>query len=701
MSKIGRSPYFRTVSLLFAGLIVLVCSTYYVLDYTVDRLVMKDAETEAYGWADYLAKNLTDIEQITAGAEPSQASRTFIENARSIGDVFLFKLFDPEGRLRLISDELDKGRSDNPNLAKHNPRAAQVLATGQAHTAVKEGKRPKRRPLYAETYVPVIKDGRTVAIVEVYMDQTGDRNLIRSQFAAGVLTLMLITGLAFGVPATAFYLRTRQKVMADERIHFLAHHDAMTTLMNRSNFIETLTGHLSDSWRYDACIAVHYIDLDHFKTVNDSLGHDVGDQLLGIMADRLRSITRDDDLAARFGGDEFVIAQFNVESAQDSEAFAQRAIKVLGQPTTVGDHDIVTTVSIGTATAPEDGTDAVSLLKHADTALYKAKADGRNRHRLFNPEMYRQLHERRRLERAIRTAIQNDGFDLHFQPLFDIEGSRLTGFEALLRLPNGENGFIPPNSFVPLAEEMGLISQIGKWVLMQACTVASEWPEYLPVAVNLSPEQFKDEGVVGAVSEALTTSGLAPSRLELEITEGLLMQNTDAVMEQLDALKQLGVAIVMDDFGTGYSSLSYLWRFPFDKIKIDRSFISAATESDPNLANILQTIVSLGHLLNMRVTAEGVETVDQATLLKQLACDQLQGFLFGRPMPRSEAALVVLRDIAAANSDGGEGRPAPKDGFVSGPDSTESEATERKAAEQRIKDALRPLVRERLKALGS
>lgn len=660
LSKKSESTHIRTALILVTSLALLVFSTYHVLNYSVDQLVRKDAESQARSWANYLASSLIDIEQIAAGSAPSPASKTFIKNAKSIGDVFRFKLFNGQGRVRLVSDELDRVKTSNPNLARHNPLAARVLSSKQAFTAVKEGIPPERPLLYAETYVPIIKDGQTVAIVEVYVDQTANQQRVRSQFAVSAIALMVITILGFGIPATALYFRTRQKSAADERIHFLGHHDVMTSLINRANFTEKLSEKLSGSRQGDAYTAVHYINFDHFKKLNDLFGHHVGDEFLGIAANRLRAIVRDGDLVSRFGSDEFAVAQFGVESPEDAESFADRALMVLGQPTTASDHDITTTASIGIAIAPRDGKEAISLLKNADTALYKAKSDGRNRHRLFNPEMNQELEARRNLERAIRTAVENNGFDLYFQPLYDIKRSKLMGFEALLRLPDGENGFIPPDRFIPIAEEMGLILQIGEWVLMRACSVASDWPEHLTVAVNLSPEQFKGEGVFDAVSKALNASGLSPSRLELEITEGLLMEDSKAVMKQLEALKQLGTAIAMDDFGTGYSSLSYLWRFPFDKLKIDRSFMPSAGDADPNVVSILSTIVALGHSLNMQVTAEGVEYIDQALLLKKLGCDRVQGFLFGRPMPQGEVALLVLQDFTSTNQDAIGSQPLPK-----------------------------------------
>jgi len=309
------------------------------------------------------------------------------------------------------------------------------------------------------------------------------------------------------------------------------------------------------------------------------------------------------------------------------------------------EQSIIATVSVGVALAPDDGNDPERLLKSADLALYKAKADGRNCIRFFQPEMDAELLARSKLEKTIREALLHDRFELHYQPLFEISARRLTGFEALIRLPAEDGTFIPPLVFIPVAEELRLIDQIGAWVLQEACRTAITWPENLTVAVNLSPAQFSAGNVSAVVAAALNEAGLAPHRLELEITETLLLRDSAAVMAELQALKAMGVSIVMDDFGTGYSSLSYLWRFPFDKIKIDRSFMQGFEGSGRDAKTIVKTIIALGRELNMRVTVEGVETAAQAAFLDKVDGDQAQGYFFGRPVPASEVSARILADF--------------------------------------------------------
>jgi predicted signal transduction protein with EAL and GGDEF domain len=356
-------------------------------------------------------------------------------------------------------------------------------------------------------------------------------------------------------------------------------------------------------------------------------------------------VTRASDIVARLGGDEFVIVQTGVKHKEEAEDLARRLTAAVTAQTTLREQTIIATVSVGVALAPADGTEPERLLKSADLALYKAKADGRNCTRFFSREMDAELQARFKLERIIRDAVLHDRFELHYQPLFQISERRLIGFEALVRLPGEDGTLIAPLVFIPVAEDLRLIDKIGAWVLREACRAAATWPENLTVAVNLSPAQFFAGGISDVVAVALKEAGLAPHRLELEITESLLLGNSEAIMSELRTLKAMGVAIVMDDFGTGYSSLSYLWRFPFDKIKIDRSFMQAFEKSNRDAKTVVKTIIALGRELNMRVTVEGVETATQAAFLDTVDGDQVQGFFFGRPVPAREVSATILDDF--------------------------------------------------------
>jgi diguanylate cyclase (GGDEF)-like protein len=488
-------------------------------------------------------------------------------------------------------------------------------------------------------------DRQPIAIVAAYIDQTEQRDNVYRAFLFAAIFLCLTTGLSFAIPMVAWLRRTREKQQADRRIRFLAHHDVLTGLANRAQFTEKMDGAVAAASLRGGGIAVHFIDLDHFKEVNDRLGHDAGDFLLKTFAERLRAGTRIEDTVARLGGDEFVVIQSNVHCKQQAEEFAGRLASALRNPIDFKGDAIVATSSMGIAVAPEDGVTSERLLKCADLALYAAKADGRDCVRLFQPEMDAALQARIELERTLRDAVANERFLLHYQPVFEVAASHhLRGFEALLRLPRGDGTLIPPMEFIPAAEDLRLIGEIGTWVLREACRKAATWPDHVTVAVNLSPAQFELGNVSAIVAAALSDAGLAAHRLELEITETLLLGNSEAILAELLTIKAMGVAIAMDDFGTGYSSLSYLWRFPFDKIKIDRSFMSGLGTSGRDAGTVMKTIIALGHELDMLVTVEGVETAQQAAFLSGTDADLVQGYFFSRPMPEPEIAAVLAAD---------------------------------------------------------
>ena len=429
-----------------------------------------------------------------------------------------------------------------------------------------------------------------------------------------------------------------------ERITRLAHYDVLTGLPNRLSFLQALSGAWDAKGRTAGC-AVLCLDLDHFKGVNDSLGHPIGDALLVEAARRLRACVGETGLVTRLGGDEFAVVVRDQPAPAELGVLAQAIVDALSQPYELNDHHVSIGASVGIAVAPADADDADTLLKNADLALYRAKGDGRGAYRFFEATMDLWAQERRALEIDLRSALKNDELKLFFQPLIGAKAHEITGFEALLRWQHPRRGVVGPDDFIECAEQWGLICKIGEWVLNEACRQAASWPSNLKVAVNLSPNQFAAGDLVEQVRTALRASGLDPARLELEITEGLLLRDTPGTLAQLQALKDLGVRIAMDDFGTGYSSLAYLWRFPFDKIKIDRTFI-AEMSGNPAIADILRTITLLGRTLNLEVTAEGVETAEQALILEDMRCDHFQGYLFGRPMPIADIPGFLLENTA-------------------------------------------------------
>jgi diguanylate cyclase (GGDEF)-like protein/PAS domain S-box-containing protein len=433
---------------------------------------------------------------------------------------------------------------------------------------------------------------------------------------------------------------------AEAQISHMARHDPLTDLPNRTLFREQME-HALSSVRRDEQLAVLFFDLDHFKQVNDYFGHSVGDDLLKAVAQRLRECVRGTDTIARLGGDEFAVVQVGTHS-QPTEAalLASRLVDVISAPYDLDDQRVVIGASVGVSIAPVDSSDPDQLMKNADMALYRAKADGRGTYRFFEPEMDARARARRLLELELRAALTNGEFELYFQSINDLHAHNIIGFEALVRWNHPTDGMIPLTKFLPLAEETGLIVPLGEWVLRKACSEAAGWSKDVRVAVNLSPAQFKSRNLATAVALALSASGLRPDRLELEITEVVLVHDSEATLATLHILRGLGVTISMDDFGTGYSSLSYLRSFPFDRIKIDPSFVHQLATRGDSMA-IVRAVTGLGKSLGIITTAGGVDTPEQLALLRLEGCAEVQGQLFGPPRPAAEVEELLSKSAAA------------------------------------------------------
>src|SRR3984885_3214253 len=439
------------------------------------------------------------------------------------------------------------------------------------------------------------------------------------------------------------------------RSQYLAYHDSLTGLGNRLLFKEQLEEALKDVSVTPHPLAVLFLDLDGFKAVNDTLGHSVGDLLLKSVAAKLRDILPRTDRIARLGGDEFAILQMSAAQPASSIALAEKIIEIICQPHDIDGHDVTVGASIGVAVAHPGDTNTETFLKSADLAMYSAKADGRGTYRMFDPEMDAIVQTRRLLERDMRTALAQDGFRLYYQPLVNLQTKKVTAFEALMRWEHPERGAVPPSEFIPVAEEMGLIVQLGEWALRQACAEAMEWPGDICISVNLSPLQFSKGNLVSTVVSALASSGLSAARLELEITESVLLEKSERNIAILNQLRDLGVRISMDDFGTGYSSIGYLRSFQFDKIKIDQSFVRDLLVDEGSLA-IVRAIAGLGVSFGMTTTAEGVETEEQMRCLNLEGCIEVQGYLYSRPVPAHEIN-DLLASLAGRRLQLGDHRP--------------------------------------------
>ncbi|WP_456667920.1 bifunctional diguanylate cyclase/phosphodiesterase [Bradyrhizobium sp. USDA 3240] len=435
---------------------------------------------------------------------------------------------------------------------------------------------------------------------------------------------------------------------SEAKITHMAQHDALTDLPNRVLLKEWMERALSGARCGGPSLAVLMLDLDRFKDVNDTLGHPAGDALLKSVAARLRRCVSDTTLVARLGGDEFAVIDYVTDPVTEAGVLAERIRKALSEPIDLGDHRVTTTTSIGIAIAPRDGTDSDEVLRSADLALYSAKSGGRGSFRFFEPELDRQLQTRRSLERDMRSALANGEFELHYQPFINVASGETCGFEALLRWHHPQRGMVSPAQFIPLAEETGLIVPLGEWVLRTACAEAGKWPDDLKIAINLSPVQFRSPELVPVIVHALASSGVSPDRLELEVTETAIIQDSEAVFAALSQLHDLGVRIALDDFGTGYSSLSFLQKFPFDKVKIDRSFVSELAGATDESRRIARAIVRFAVSLGKTTTAEGVETREQLDILRADACVEVQGFHFSPAVQSEKVAQMIGWRISAA-----------------------------------------------------
>jgi len=612
----------------------------------VEGLLKKNAQQAAMSVAEYFGRNLPGIEGIMGGGATSSEAQAFIAAGLEAKNVKVFRLYSPTGKLVLDTRLLEAGQAGEGELGSHNPDALVAIRAKRPFVSLETEFEDGEKEFIAETYVPVLRNGAVIGGAEVYINQTALAAQFRQGFAWASAIIALLAAVGFAAPAYGFHLRSRQKVAADENVRYLASHDALTGLANRVTFASRLSDGLEAARVNNQLVALHFVDLDFFKEVNDQHGHEFGDDVLRAVAARMKATVRKGDIVSRFGGDEFVIAQFGIADYQQLAAATARIVKLFKEPLRIRDREIVVTASVGTSVSAPDVMAANQLIVNADTAVYVVKSRGRNGHCFFETRFDEENRKRQALEALVRDAVARQRFELHYQPVVRLAEGRLKGFEALLRLRDGNGNLVSPTEVIPVAEETGLIEEIGSWVLEEACAAAASWPADLQVSVNLSAAQFRRRSIANATRAALMVSGLAPGRLLLEITESLLLSETDAVIEQLQDLKALGVSIVMDDFGTGYSSLSYMLKFPFDRIKIDKSFVQEIRPGNESTRTVVQTIVAMGHTLRMNVTAEGVETYAQAQALLDMQCDDAQGYLFAKPMPATDIPALLMKSFA-------------------------------------------------------
>ena len=547
-----KSATARSVFVAVLGMLALGSAVFFGIGWAVDKAVSVDAERKARDWAHYFIGEMPALDQLIAAGRPDATQLAVIATAETVGDVFRFKLFDREGRTTLVSDEAAYVKEGA--TYEHSAKAAAVLETGVSNISLNDGAGKKNRPpLYVEAYVPIVDEqGQARGVVEVYIDQTQTAALFKTTFTTLAAGLAIAAALMFGMPTLAYLLRSRQAAEAKRHVEYLAHYEPMTGVLNRASFTDRLSEALAQRQAGEQ-LAIVFLDVDDFKAINDTHGHEAGDEFLKHVARCILRLCGDDDIVARPGGDEFTLA-LRGRSADEVTEVVERLMRAVGEPLVIRGKSISGRISSGIYMVDRP-TDMADAMHRADVALYQSKVDGKNTYRLFCDSMEDAMRARWALEQQVREAVENESFELYYQPLLRADTGACTGFEALLRLPDGQGGHVPPAIFIPVLESMGFINQVGKWVIEQAAATAATWPSHLTVSVNLSVRQFHGGTLVGQVKHALAQSGLKSSQLELEVTESMLMENTESVAGQLKELRALGVSIAMDDFGTGYSSL--------------------------------------------------------------------------------------------------------------------------------------------------
>jgi diguanylate cyclase (GGDEF)-like protein len=586
---------------------------------------------------------------LIAGERSPQVTAAIIGAVKPIGTVVRFSLFDKNGVLRAGTEFLRRGYLIAPDAAARNQKAVAVLATGNIDFRLREGGGASLPRYYADITIPLLNGDRTIGVLSVVTDETETWPGLFEQFRNVLLQVVALIAAAFGIPLYMYLNKSGQLARTAVKLRQTTQYDELTDCLNRATFTRIMQDLIDSSSARGLSVAVHFIDLDRFKDINESMGHATGDEVLKATAQRLRRLVGTRERLARLGADEFAICQpYYVNSPHVVTELANDIVKAMATPLELDGRKIQVGVSAGYSCHPRDGSTVPELMRAADIAIHKAKEKSRGRAVAFDPSMETERQRRQQIEERMREALVEGDFDIHFQPLYEAASIRLRGFEALLRLSGHDGVPISPVEFIPIAEEVGLIGDIGLWVLRESCRMARQWPADLVVSVNLSPVQFAaGHDMAAQVRDVLAWSELPPQRLELEVTESVLIADTDKVLAQLHAIKALGVSVALDDFGTGYSSLSYLWRFPFDKLKVDKSFMRDLEVEGSKSREILSTIIALGKVLDLKVTAEGVETEQQAAVLRDLNCDLVQGFLYGRPMRAIDVATVVLRELSA------------------------------------------------------
>ncbi|MEO0679961.1 MAG: bifunctional diguanylate cyclase/phosphodiesterase [Pseudomonadota bacterium] len=606
--------------------------------WTTEQALIRYAERNSQGWVEYLQTEMPNLEELLEGRPPDARQRVVIYFASAIGDAISFRLYDANGAPALDSDH---ALLDGPRLPDARPDAWLAVEEGRTFVNLLRGRETAGGPdVAAQVALPLFDvDGRRIGSAHLVLDMSASSASMGAILLRTGAGLTALVALAFLGPALGWHVIRGRARRAEDAVRRLAEQDPLTGLINRKGFVAAAEALRRSEEGPRMQLMLICVDVDRFKAFNDQHGRVAGDALLRRLALALRGGLRRGDLVARTGPDDFA-ALMSIRDPKDADALLGR-VGERAQAALPVDAGPAGSVCLGGYLLDRDADDIELALRRSEIALHEARAISRPGAMMFEPRMETRARRRREVERWITEGMAKDRFSLAFQPLVNRETRRTQGFEALMRLRDGDGAPVSPGEFIPVAEEMGVINRLGAWAIEQAAASAAAWPEPMTVSVNLSVQQFGDGRLGETVRAALQRTGLPPQRFELEVTESLLISDLEGVSRQLEELKSLGVGIAMDDFGTGYSSLAYLWRFGFDRLKLDRSFVQALGVDETRARDVIGAIVALGHRLGMSVTAEGIETDREESLLADLGCDVFQGFLFGKPMSQAELHEVM------------------------------------------------------------
>ena len=613
---------------------------------TVEELqLMRDAEMTAKRWSNLFNDRLEDTWHTFRQRRISDFTNSVIRPSADVGRVVSFDLYDNNGHMFYSAGDADWQPALAVGMLLDSPVTRRNIKLEKTTARLHRLESPIGLRHYASVAIPFHLTDHYLGSVVAFIDQTEQAHSLMQSFEIVATATLILLSISLGAAAYVLISRSLERWRAETRLRYLSDHDELTGLPNRACFDRTLDKvieHRPD----DRSVAVIVLDINRFKEINDAYGHAAGDSVLRSVSDRIKTSVPGIDFAARLGGNEFALTLNSVSSTREVRSFLNILRKTLAGTYWANGEELSCGFAMGVAVAPADGDDVATLMRHADLALGRAKADGTNAFAFFEPSMNTAFQRRREREHDLRNAIENEELELYYQPQVCLDTNTVCGQEALLRWNHPAHGVIAPAYFIPLAEETELIIPISEWALRRACEDAMSWKAPLRIAVNLSPLHFERGGVAKLVGRILQETGLEPERLELEITESILVGDAESAVAELNKLRELGVAIAMDDFGTGYSSLSYISSFPFSKIKIDKTFTQAIGNDDA-LSAIVKCIIAMGNALDVIITAEGVETEEQARMLEKFGCHQVQGYLYGRPVSAQACSRQIAADVDA------------------------------------------------------